>query len=47
MLEYWKSAPYLLNFMDSYKVKRSFRDALKDPAMRVELGAMLSMACSR
>ncbi|MDZ7790322.1 MAG: hypothetical protein U5L08_07515 [Xanthomonadales bacterium] len=29
MIEYWKSAPYLLNFMDEYKVKHLVRDALK------------------
>ena len=28
-LEYWKSAPYLLNFMDDYAVKRDFIDALQ------------------
>lgn len=27
-LEYWKSAPYLLNFMDDYELKRSFIRAL-------------------
>lgn len=26
MVEYWKSAPYLLNFMDDYKVKDKFRE---------------------
>uniref|UniRef100_B8HZJ6 DEAD-like helicase n=1 Tax=Cyanothece sp. (strain PCC 7425 / ATCC 29141) TaxID=395961 RepID=B8HZJ6_CYAP4 len=29
-LEYWKSAPYLLNFMDDYELKRSFIQALDD-----------------
>lgn len=28
MIEYWKSAPYLLNFMDEYQVKRHLRDAI-------------------
>lgn len=27
-LEYWKSAPYLLNFMESYKFKKNFQHAL-------------------
>lgn len=27
-LEYWKSAPYLLNFMENYDLKRSFNKAL-------------------
>lgn len=26
-VEYWKSAPYLLNFMEVYKLKQSFEDA--------------------
>ncbi len=25
VVEYWKSAPYLLNFMDDYALKRRFR----------------------
>jgi hypothetical protein len=29
VLEYWKSAPYLLNFMDSYKLKRAFQDTVE------------------
>ncbi len=32
MLEYWKSAPYLLNFMEGYKVKERFEEACGDPA---------------
>lgn len=28
VLEYWKSAPYLLNFMDSYKLKQDLREAV-------------------
>ncbi|HVA47036.1 MAG TPA: DEAD/DEAH box helicase [Pirellulales bacterium] len=28
VLEYWKSAPYLLNFMDEYQLKRTLRDEL-------------------
>jgi hypothetical protein len=27
-LEYWKSAPYLANFMEGYKLKREIRDAI-------------------
>jgi hypothetical protein len=27
-LEYWKSAPYLLNFMDNYELKRAYLQAL-------------------
>jgi hypothetical protein len=29
VLEYWKSAPYLLNFMDSYKLKKAFQDTIE------------------
>lgn len=29
VLEYWKSAPYLLNFMDSYKLKKAFKDIIE------------------
>ena len=27
VVEYWKSAPYLFDFMDAYALKKSFRDA--------------------
>ena len=27
VVEYWKSAPYLFNFMDSYALKQAFKDA--------------------
>jgi len=30
-LEYWKSASYLLNFMEDYQLKRDFTDALNGP----------------
>lgn len=32
MVEYWKSAPYLFNFMDEYKVKGLIRDRLDTDA---------------
>jgi hypothetical protein len=32
MLEYWKSAPYLLNFMEHYDVKRKLEDAMEEQA---------------
>lgn len=28
-MEYWKSAPYLLNFMDNYKLKREFEQRIE------------------
>jgi len=47
-IEYWKSAPYLLNFMDGYFLKRRVNDALNvgdeelSEAMRSGSGALLS-----
>jgi hypothetical protein len=36
VVEYWKSAPYLFNFMDSYALKQAFRDAPeKDQMVRL------------
>src|SRR3990172_10800217 len=29
-MEYWKSAPYLLNFMDDYQLKRDFEETALD-----------------
>ena len=37
LVDYWKSAPYLLNFMEDYEIKRSFQDRTEsntDPAVR-------------
>lgn len=36
-VEYWKSAPYLFNFMDSYQLKRRFKEALDDPELAPKL----------
>lgn len=33
--EYWKSAPYLLNFMRDYALKRLLKDNLEQPAARL------------
>jgi hypothetical protein len=33
VVEYWKSAPYLLNFMDQYSLKESFESATDEAAM--------------
>lgn len=33
-LDYWKSAPYLLNFMDNYKLKEAVKLGLKDRKTR-------------
>ncbi len=34
IVEYWKSAPYLLNFMDEYEFKRRFKKEIKDNGNR-------------
>jgi len=36
VLEYWKSAPYLTNFMESYKLKREIREAIAPGQRRNE-----------
>lgn len=33
-LEYWKSAPYCLNFMDNYQLKQAFHDNVSAPEMK-------------
>jgi hypothetical protein len=46
-LELWKSAPYLLNLMDGYKLKNRLREAVGDdgdPAERKEVGVALAAA---
>jgi hypothetical protein len=36
VVEYWKSAPYLFNFMDNYALKRAFKDTpAKDEMVRL------------
>lgn len=42
MIEYWKSAPYLLNFMDEYEFKRAFEDALHVPSQQAAMAEVLS-----
>jgi hypothetical protein len=41
-LEYWKSAPYLLNFMDNYELKRSFLQALQNKQQEASLASAMS-----
>lgn len=40
-LEYWKSAPYLLNFMDDYTLKARFEDAAKSPESTDKIAHLL------
>ena len=49
IIEYWKSAPFLLNFMDEYQLKKEFKssaNAKTDPVLRDQMlrnkGALLS-----
>ena len=42
LLEYWKSAPYLLEFMDHYKYKERFKEALTAPERQMGLAAELA-----
>lgn len=46
MLEYWKAAPYLLNFMDEYEFKKSVVAALEDPVSGIELHRLLAKSPS-
>lgn len=41
-MEYWKSAPYLLNFMAGYKLKQSFGNARIDPTLSPALAQAMS-----
>ncbi len=42
VMEYWKSSPYLLNFMDGYQFKKHFTDALDNPADHQAIAEILS-----
>jgi hypothetical protein len=41
VIEYWKSSPYLLNFMDDYQFKQLFTAALDDETTRKELDEII------
>jgi hypothetical protein len=42
--DFWKSSPYLLNFMTDYKVKRELKQAASDPARAAELASCVDPA---
>jgi hypothetical protein len=46
ILEYWKSAPYLLNFMDDYDLKRKFASAAADATEAPALAEAIASAPS-
>jgi len=41
VIDYWKSAPYLLNFMSDYKLKRDLRAAAANSTSGTDLAAMI------
>lgn len=45
-LEYWKSSPYLLNFMEAYKIKDSFTESLQLDISTKELSRIISRSGS-
>jgi hypothetical protein len=45
-LEYWKSAPYLLNLMDEYKLKRELQGVAESPSAS-PAGALIARATRR
>ncbi|HEY1778066.1 MAG TPA: helicase-related protein [Solirubrobacteraceae bacterium] len=42
VIEYWKSAPYLLNFMDGYRFKTKLEDAAESPVLSREVATAIS-----
>lgn len=40
-IEYWKAAPYFINFMDGYQIADRVREALKDPERAASAQALL------
>jgi hypothetical protein len=44
VLEYWKSTPYALNFMEGYKLTTSLEQALEDGLSQREIGLLAGAA---
>jgi hypothetical protein len=42
ILEYWKSTPFALNFMETYKLKKLFDDATSDTERRANISRLLT-----
>ena len=40
-VEYWKSSPYLLSFMEGYQLKKRFKDAQEDPVRALAMAGVL------
>lgn len=45
VLEYWKSSPYLLNFMEEYELKRRLKRAIDEPPHDRELVRAVQQVC--
>jgi hypothetical protein len=43
-VDYWKSVPYFVNFLERYQIGGKLRDALRDPAARARLRPLLRHA---
>jgi hypothetical protein len=41
-VDYWKSAPYFVNFLDGYQLGERLRSALQDPQRRAELQPLIT-----
>lgn len=41
VMEYWKSAPYVMNFLDGYKVREKLHQAAKDPALSRKIATIV------
>lgn len=43
-MEYWRSSPYLLNYMDEYALKKSFKSAIEDSKTAEELKTLIKQS---
>lgn len=46
VVEYWKSAPYLMNFLEGYKLRDRLREANEDPELGPAIAAILGASAS-
>ena len=46
VVEYWKSAPYLINFLEGYKLRDRLREAQDDPELGPALAKILATSSS-
>src|SRR5690606_8437446 len=43
-VEYWKSAPFLLSFMEEYKLKELFRGVVENPDQARDMATLIASA---